>query len=77
VQPSNAALAGMVSFEVRWRTGRAGHCAQDEAVHLAESLGRIESLIDTPADDARQHRGPAGGADNLIRLSVGIESATT
>ena len=71
------APGGMVSFSV--------HGGRDAAIRvvgrtkvftLAESLGAVESLIEHPA--AMTHASVAGSAlqvpDDLIRLSVGIES---
>jgi cystathionine gamma-synthase len=45
---------------------------------LAESLGGIESLIELPSSmtHASVAESPLAVPDNLIRLSVGIESAT-
>ncbi len=70
-------FGGMVSFLVE---------SEDEAVELvsrtsvwtlAESLGGVESLIEHPArmTHASTAAGPFAAPPNLIRLSVGIESA--
>ena len=70
-------FGGMVSFLVE---------TEDEAVELvshttvwtlAESLGGVESLIEHPArmTHASTATGPFAAPANLIRLSVGIESA--
>lgn len=78
---------GMVSFTVLSRNGlsrngRAGAdaaqrvAAATEVFTLAESLGAVESLIEHP--HAMTHASAAGSPlqvpDNLVRLSVGIES---
>ena len=70
-------FGGMISFLVS---------SEDEAVELvgrtklwtlAESLGGVESLIEHPArmTHAATAEGPTAAPRNLIRLSVGIESA--
>jgi cystathionine gamma-synthase len=67
----------MVSFTVRGGEEAArlvaGGC---EIFTLAESLGAVESLIEHPG--AMTHASVAGSPlevpDNLVRLSVGIES---
>ncbi|HET8743306.1 MAG TPA: PLP-dependent transferase, partial [Gaiella sp.] len=70
-------FGGMVSFLVE---------SEDEAVELvshtavwtlAESLGGVESLIEHPArmTHASTAAGPFAAPKNLVRLSVGIESA--
>src|SRR6476659_5733592 len=70
-------FGGMVSFLVE---------TEDEAVELvshttvwtlAESLGGVESLIEHPArmPHASTATGPFAAPRNLVRLSVGIESA--
>ena len=72
-------FGGMVSFQVA-----AGHVAAREVCRrarvftLAESLGGIESLIELPSamTHASVAESPLAVPDNLIRLSVGIESAT-
>ena len=55
-----------------------GVAASTRVFTLAESLGAVESLIEHPA--AMTHASAAGSPlevpDNLVRLSVGIESAT-
>jgi cystathionine gamma-synthase len=83
--PGHAAAAkqmsdfgGMVSFTVRGGAGAAKRVAASTRVFtLAESLGAVESLIEHPA--AMTHASAAGSPlevpDNLVRLSVGIESA--
>jgi len=77
---------GMVSFRPR-PGGPNGRTAAERAIAiaestriftLAESLGGVESLIEVPA--AMTHMSVAGSPlqvpDDLVRLSVGIESAT-
>jgi cystathionine gamma-synthase len=71
-------FGGIVSFRV---TGGAQHavdvCARAEVFTLGESLGGVESLIEHPG--RMTHASVAGTAlevpDDLIRLSVGIETA--
>ena len=83
--PGHAAAAkqmsdygGMVSFTVRGGAEAAKRVAAATQVFtLAESLGAVESLIEHPA--VMTHASTAGSPlevpDNLVRLSVGIESA--
>jgi cystathionine gamma-synthase len=71
-------FGGMVSFTVRGGAEAAKRVAAATRLFtLAESLGAVESLIEHPA--AMTHASAAGSplevADNLLRLSVGIESA--
>ena len=71
-------FGGMVSFTVRGGEPAARRVvAATELFTLAESLGAVESLIEHPA--AMTHASVAGSplevADNLVRLSVGIEAA--
>lgn len=75
-------FGGMVSFELRGGIEDARHIAE-ALVHfsLAESLGGVESLVCHPATMTHapmtpEARTTAGISDSLIRLSVGIESAT-
>ncbi|MFI9387770.1 cystathionine gamma-synthase [Kutzneria sp. NPDC052558] len=68
---------GMVSFTVAGGEQAAlDVCARTKLFTLAESLGGIESLIEHPGK--MTHASTAGSAlqvpDDLIRLSVGIES---
>jgi cystathionine gamma-synthase len=84
--PGHAAAAkqmtdfgGMVSFTLRGGAEAAKRVAASTRVFtLAESLGAVESLIEHPA--AMTHASAAGSPlevpDNLVRLSVGIESAS-
>jgi cystathionine gamma-synthase len=72
-------FGGMVSFTVRGGAAAAVQVAASTRVFtLAESLGAVESLIEHPA--TMTHASAAGSPlqvpDNLLRLSVGIESAT-
>jgi cystathionine gamma-synthase len=74
-----ADFGGMVSFTIRGGAEAAKRVAAATRVFtLAESLGAVESLIEHPA--AMTHASAAGSPlevpDNLLRLSVGIESAT-
>jgi cystathionine gamma-synthase len=83
--PGHAAAAkqmrdfgGMVSFTVRGgRDAALQVAARTELFVLAESLGAVESLIEHPG--LMTHASVAGSPlevpDNLLRLSVGIESA--
>lgn len=71
-------FGGMVS--VRLRGGAAAAralCEKTQLFTLGESLGGVESLIEYPA--AMTHASAAGSPlevpDDLVRLSVGIESA--
>ncbi|MET0458434.1 MAG: cystathionine gamma-synthase [Ilumatobacteraceae bacterium] len=83
--PGHAAAAkqmsdfgGMVSFRLRGGAEPAKRvAAATELFTLAESLGAVESLIEHPGE--MTHASVAGSPlevpDDLIRLSVGIESA--
>jgi cystathionine gamma-synthase len=71
-------FGGMVSFTVAGGEQAAlDVCARTKLFTLAESLGGIESLIEHPGK--MTHASTAGSAlqvpDDLVRLSVGIESA--
>ncbi|MFZ2503419.1 MAG: cystathionine gamma-synthase [Nocardioides sp.] len=71
-------FGGIVSFRVAGGMAAAVEvCGRAEVFTLAESLGGIESLIEHPGQ--MTHASVAGTAlevpDDLIRLSVGIESA--
>lgn len=71
-------FGGMVSFTVAGGAEAAKRvAAATELFTLAESLGAVESLIEHPGE--MTHASAAGSPlevpDNLIRLSVGIESA--
>ena len=71
-------FGGMVSFTMRGgRGGRAARRGATKLFTLAESLGAVESLIEHPGQ--MTHASAAGSPlevpGNLVRLSVGIESA--
>lgn len=70
-------FGGMISFAVHGgREAALRVVARTEVFTLAESLGAVESLIEHPG--AMTHASVAGSAlqvpDDLIRLSVGIET---
>lgn len=77
-------FGGMVSFTLRATDARSAEANALEVVRhtelftLAESLGAVESLIEHPGQ--MTHASAAGSPlqvpDALVRLSVGIESAT-
>ncbi len=82
--PGHAAAAkqmsdfgGMVSFLVETEAEAVELVAQTSVWTLAESLGGVESLIEHPArmTHASTATGPLAAPANLVRLSVGIESA--
>jgi cystathionine gamma-synthase len=71
-------FGGMVSFHVRGGVDAAlDVCRRTRLFTLAESLGGVESLIEHPG--RMTHASVAGSqlevADDLVRLSVGIEDA--
>ena len=71
-------FGGMVSFRVRGGVEQAlGVCERTEVFTLGESLGGVESLIEHPG--RMTHASVAGTdlevPDDLVRLSVGIETA--
>ncbi len=70
-------FGGMVSFLASSEEEAAALVARTKIWKLAESLGGVESLIEVAdADDPRvDRRCTFRGAGNLIRLSVGLESA--
>ncbi len=74
-------FGGMISFDLVGDLERARRfVAATKLFTLAESLGGVESLIETPAlmthaSIEPEKRRAAGIEDGLIRLSVGIESA--
>jgi cystathionine gamma-synthase len=71
-------FGGMVSFTVRGGAEAAKRVvASTRLFTLAESLGAVESLIELPAvmTHASATASPLEVPDNLVRLSVGIESA--
>ena len=70
---------GMVSFELRGGVPAGdGFASSTKIFVLAESLGGVESLVETPpsmthASIPEETRRASGLADGLVRLSVGIE----
>jgi cystathionine gamma-synthase len=71
-------FGGMVSFTLRGgREAALATAKRTELFVLAESLGAVESLIEHPG--LMTHASAAGSPlevpDNLLRLSVGIESS--
>jgi cystathionine gamma-lyase len=72
-------FGGMVSFELRGGVTAGNSFASSTRLFtLAESLGGVESLVETPpsmthASIPAEERRAAGLADGLVRLSVGIE----
>jgi len=76
-----SAAGGMVSFEVRGGLEASRKVAERVRLFaLAESLGGVESLLDSPAimthaSIPAAERHAAGLADGLLRLSVGVEDA--
>lgn len=73
------AFGGMVSFELAGDVAAAERFATSTKLFtLAESLGGVESLIETPASMTHasippEQRRKSGLADGLVRLSVGVE----
>ena len=70
-------FGGMVSFTVATEEEAVELVAHTEVWTLAESLGGVESLIEHPyrMTHAATAAGPFASPRNLVRLSVGIESA--
>jgi cystathionine beta-lyase/cystathionine gamma-synthase len=70
-------FGGMVSFLAESPEEAAALAARTKLFKLAESLGGVESLIEVPArmTHASTARAPFAAPPNLVRLSVGIESA--
>ncbi|HYX89684.1 MAG TPA: cystathionine gamma-synthase [Gaiellaceae bacterium] len=70
-------FGGMVSFLAESEEEAVAVCARTRIWRLAESLGGVESLIEHPArmTHASTAEGPFAAPRNLVRLSVGIESA--
>ena len=68
---------GMVSFLLDTEAEAVELVAQTKVFTLAESLGGVESLIEHPArmTHASTAAGPFASPGELVRLSVGIESA--
>ena len=72
-----ADFGGMVSFLAESEEEAVAVCARTRVWRLAESLGGVESLIEHPArmTHASTADAPFAAPRNLVRLSVGIESA--
>ena len=70
-------FGGMVSLLLESEEEAVALCARTKIWKLAESLGGVESLIEHPArmTHASTAEAPFAAPRNLIRLSVGIESA--
>jgi cystathionine beta-lyase/cystathionine gamma-synthase len=70
-------FGGMISFLVESEEEAVGLVARTKIFKLAESLGGVESLIEHPArmTHASTADAPFAAPKNLIRLSVGLESA--
>jgi cystathionine gamma-synthase len=70
-------FGGMISFLVQSEKLAVDLVARTRVWSLAESLGGVESLIETPAHmtHASTADAPFATPPNLVRLSVGIESA--
>jgi cystathionine gamma-synthase len=70
-------FGGMVSFLVGSEDEAVALVARTKLFQLAESLGGVESLIEHPArmTHASTADAPFAAPRNLVRLSVGIESA--
>jgi cystathionine gamma-synthase len=70
-------FGGMVAFLVESEEEAVELVARTRIWTLAESLGSVESLIEHPArmTHASTASGPFAAPRNLVRLSVGIESA--
>jgi len=76
-QRQMADFGGMVSFLAESEEEAVDLCARTRVWRLAESLGGVESLIEHPArmTHASTADAPFAVPKNLVRLSVGIESA--
>jgi cystathionine gamma-synthase len=70
-------FGGMVSFLAPSEEEAHALVAGTKIWKLAESLGGVESLIEVPArmTHASTADAPFAAPNNLVRLSVGIESA--
>jgi cystathionine gamma-synthase len=70
-------FGGMVSFLAESEEEAVGLVARTKLWKLAESLGGVESLIEHPArmTHASTAEAPFAAPRNLVRLSVGLESA--
>src|SRR3989449_2769292 len=71
-------FGGMVSFLAPSEEEAVALVARTKLFRLAESLGGVESLIEVPArmTHASTATAPFAAPPNLVRLSVGIESAS-
>jgi cystathionine gamma-synthase len=71
------AFGGMMSFLAESEEEAVGLVARTKIWKLAESLGGVESLIEHPArmTHASTADAPFAAPKNLVRLSVGLESA--
>ena len=73
-------FGGIVSIAIKGGAEAAKRfCERTELFTLAESLGGVESLVNHPAIMTHasvppERRAVLGIADNLVRLSVGIEA---
>jgi cystathionine gamma-synthase len=70
-------FGGMISFLVESEEEAVALVARTKLFKLAESLGGVESLIEHPArmTHASTADAPFAAPKNLVRLSVGLESA--
>jgi cystathionine beta-lyase/cystathionine gamma-synthase len=70
-------FGGMISFLAESEEAAVGLVARTQIWELAESLGGVESLIEHPArmTHASTAEAPIAAPRNLVRLSVGLESA--
>jgi cystathionine beta-lyase/cystathionine gamma-synthase len=70
-------FGGMVSFLAESEEEAVALAGRTKVFQLAESLGGVESLIEVPArmTHAATANAPFATPPNLVRLSVGIESA--
>jgi cystathionine gamma-synthase len=70
-------FGGMVSFSLPTEEEAIAFCGRTKLFLLAESLGGVESLVEHPAQmtHASSAESPFAVPRNLVRLSVGIESA--
>jgi cystathionine gamma-synthase len=70
-------FGGMISFLAESEEEAVALVARTKLFKLAESLGGVESLIEHPArmTHASTADAPFAAPPNLVRLSVGIESA--
>lgn len=73
-------MGGMITFFIKGGLNEAKRCLESfEIFSLAESLGGVESLIEHPAimthaSVPKEQRQLLGIEDNLIRISVGVET---